>query len=143
MRGWVVNTLALCLFQRGELSEARIRSAQALERFRAEGDGLGLANALRVAGLLAEAEGEVVRARALLEEALAQARRVGHRVVLGFALTSLLGFALRRGEWDLALKLAEEGLRLAQQAQDPQGVAFWEDCLVKIRLREMPEVPSL
>jgi len=143
MHGWVVNTLALCLFQRRKLSEARIRSAQALEHFRAEGDGLGLANALRVAGLLAEAEGEVVRARALLEEALAQARRVGHRVVLGFALTSLLGFALRRGEWDLALKLAEEGLRLAQQAQDPQGVAFWEDCLVKIHLREMPELPSL
>jgi len=88
-----------------------------------------------VAGLLAEAEGEVVRARALLEEALAQARRVGHRVVLGFAL--------RRGEWDLALKLAEEGLRAAQEAQDPQGVAFWKDCLAKIRSREMPELPPL
>ena len=68
---------------------------------------------------------------------------MGHRVVLGFALTSLLGFALRRGEWDLALKLAEESLRAAQEAQDPQGVAFWKDCLAKIRSREMPELPPL
>jgi predicted ATPase/DNA-binding NarL/FixJ family response regulator len=80
--------------------------------------------ALWVAGFLALVQGDAARARALLEGALAAARRVGDVQDVAYA-SSFLGYAMYYlGEEDQGHALAEIALELHQQAGDQVGVVL-------------------
>ena len=80
--------------------------------------------ALWVAGFLALVQGDAARARALLEGALAAARRVGDVQDVAYA-SSFLGYAMYYlGEEDQGHALAENALELHQQAGDQVGVVL-------------------
>jgi len=80
--------------------------------------------ALWVAGFLALVQGDAARARALLEAALAAARRAGDVQDVAYA-SSFLGYAMYYlGEEDQGHALAENALELHQQAGDQVGVVL-------------------
>ena len=112
MRAWVKNTLAIAELNLGELELARAENREALERFRAQGDPVGEANAIRVMAELAAREGRPEEAERLFEEALALARRTGHQIVLGFVLAAATRFYESRGDRTRVRALAAEGAEL-------------------------------
>ena len=112
MRAWVKNTLAIAELNLGELELARAENREALERFRAQGDPVGEANAIRVMAELAAREGRPEEAERLFEEALALARRTGHQIVLGFVLAAATRFYESRGDRARVRALAAEGAEL-------------------------------
>ncbi len=112
MHAWAHNTLAIAEMHLGNLERARSENEAALVAFRARGDAVGEANALRVMAELAAREGRREEAEALFEDALALVRKTGHQIVLGFVLAAAVRFFAQVGERERARALAAEGLRL-------------------------------
>ncbi len=112
MEAWVHNTLAIAEMRLGRTEEARRRNARALARFRQEGNPVGEANAIRVMAELASLEGNVAEADRLFEEALALARRTGHRIILSFVLAAALRHHEALGRKRRVRELAREGVKL-------------------------------
>ncbi len=109
MNAWARNTLAIAEMNLGRLAAARRLNAEALRRFRAEGNPVGEANAIRVMAELAGRTGRLQEADRLFEEALALARRTGHQIILSFVLAAALRHHLEQGRAEKARALAREG----------------------------------
>ncbi len=121
LRGWAHNTAALCLLRMGKTKEAAEQNRIALRHFEAWGQLDGQANALRVFAEIAAAEGDLDRARAQFEEAIALARRSGSRRQLSYVLVAAVRFYREAGEGTRARALAAEGAGLGGPYQ-----AFFE-----------------
>lgn len=118
---------------RGHLTEGRRILAAALDKLDAAAEVRP--RALWVAGYLAQLQDDVPNARALLEAALAAARRSGDPRAIAYAST-FLGYVLyAQGEPDSGNTLAETALRLHQEAGDQIGVAMSLTQLGFIHLR--------
>ena len=74
---WIVRTLSLIALLRGQDEESDALSAQAVEMFRELGDTRALVLAASDPALAALLRGDTVRARALLDRSVAQAREFG------------------------------------------------------------------
>ena len=118
MHGWVHNTLGLNHKQLGELGAARRHNDHALAVFRARGDEVGEANALRTLAEILAAEGQPEQAATTFEQALRLARKTGHGVVRTFVLAAATRFFEASGEVRRARALAREGLELAGPYRD-------------------------
>jgi tetratricopeptide (TPR) repeat protein len=103
----------------GDLTTAQRVSLHAIDLARAEGEPAQLVEALDVAARAAEKLGDYDRHRALLEEALPIAERVGG-VALGKVLVALAGSAFDAGEPEQANHLATRGLALAYGTGDAE-----------------------
>jgi predicted ATPase/class 3 adenylate cyclase len=75
--GWIVRTLGLIALLRGQNEEFEALSAQAIEMFRELGDTRALVLASSDPAMAALLRGDTVRARALLDENIAEAREFG------------------------------------------------------------------
>ena len=118
MHGWVHNTLGLNHKQLGELEPARRYNDRALAVFRARGDEVGEANALRAEAEILAAEGRTAEAATTFERALALARKTGHGGIRTFVLAAATRFFEASGEARRARELAREGLGLAGPYRD-------------------------
>ena len=96
-----------------ELDAAAERMAAAIERARRDGTPGALVEPLLVAGDLAEARGDLARARAHVEEALDMAREAGDVWGAASALTRGGALALAAGEHARAEALLAESVRLS------------------------------
>ena len=110
--GWAHNTAAISLTALGELERAEEHNRAALAHFQRWGDLAGEANAHRVFAEIAAAGGRYDEADRLHERALEQARRSGHREVLGYVLASALLHHERLGRTERVRALAREGAEL-------------------------------
>ncbi len=77
MRGWVLNTLALCQSARGAFPEALTALEESQSWFHLRGDRHGVANAQRVTAPILAQYGYLRHALNLLEEALTTAQEIG------------------------------------------------------------------
>ncbi len=80
--------------------------------------------ALLGAGVLLTEQGEFDRAKALLEEALAEARRRQDAAALAQALIQLGYRAVLAGDWAESTRVLQEALRRCQELGDPHAIAF-------------------
>jgi len=80
--------------------------------------------ALLGAGVLLTEQGELDRARARLEEALAEARQQQDAVALAQAFIQLGYRAVMAGDWAESTQMLQEALRRCQELDDPHGIAF-------------------
>jgi non-specific serine/threonine protein kinase len=87
------------------------------------------AKALHGAAVLANAQGEYARSKALLKQSAALFRESGDVLGTARALASLGGTAYDEGDLDGAMGLWKESLRLAREAGDPGEVAESLGCL--------------
>jgi tetratricopeptide (TPR) repeat protein len=114
-------------YMRGHVSEGR----QWLDRLLAEPDEaatIARVRALNGAGVLAANQGDTDRAIALLEESVAQARRLGDQEAIASGLGNLATLAEYRCEYKRAATLLEESLTIERQLGDRFGIAhklYW------------------
>ena len=87
------------------------------------------AKALHGAAVLANAQGEYARSKALLTQSAALFRESGDVLGTARAIASLGGTAYDEGDLDGAIRLWTESLRLAREAGDPGEVAESLGCL--------------
>jgi predicted ATPase/DNA-binding CsgD family transcriptional regulator len=106
-----------------ELDAAAERMAAAIEHVRHDGTPGALVEPLLVAGQLAEARGELARARAHFEEALDKAREAGDVWGAASALTQYGALALTAGEHAHAEALLAESVRLSIDSGE-RGLVF-------------------
>ncbi|MBV9281378.1 MAG: tetratricopeptide repeat protein [Chloroflexi bacterium] len=107
---------------RGHLSEGRRWLDLTLSM--AGGSEPARANALNGAANLAWAQGELERAEALHEEALALRRRMGDRAAIAVSLNNLGAVAEHRGQYDRAVALYEEALAAVREGSDRWSIAL-------------------
>ena len=120
-------------YARGHMSEGRGWLERALVR-----DGTGRsaarARALHGAGVLADLQGDLERAEALVTESLALARELGEAELVGQALYALGVVAHDRGELVKAEALYGEALGLWRDLGDRRGVALSLNTLATVAL---------
>jgi len=111
---------------RGNYSEARVFLEQALEVWRDMGiEGkLGYAISLAFLGDVALSRSQVEKARSLYNESVASLREpdVGDNNFLGYPIRRLGQLAWREGNYENAISLCKESLRLNYEVSDPRGV---------------------
>jgi tetratricopeptide (TPR) repeat protein len=109
-------------YVRGHTNEAR-RSLDEVLSLGARGAASLRAKALNGAGQLAWSQGDHERAKALLEESLALARRAQDRREIADALNGLGMVIRRRGHYEAARNMHEEALALSKELDDPYSIA--------------------
>lgn len=107
----------------GSLSEGRRRLAAALARHPDAPPDLRM-KALRGAGLLAWAQGDVAQAEPLLQASLELARTLADQYGIGTALINLGNVAFRQGNNEQATRHFEASLAHFQERDDPVSVAW-------------------
>ena len=116
----VRETLAVALALSGETDLARPRLAELASSYERRDDRVG-------AEFVAEALiwlGEHSRARALLDDVVAAARRLGAPALLVQSLVLRADLGYRTGEWPAALADAGEAVRLAEDTRQPVPLAY-------------------
>ena len=108
---------------RGYFSEGRRRLASALALPSEKVDPRVRAKALRGAAVLARAQSDYERARALVEESIAAARSDGDKAGLAESLQELGNIADGQGDHAAARKQYEESLALRRELGDRRGLA--------------------
>ena len=109
----------------GHLSEGRRWLQQALDAASPEGQPPAeRARALKGAGALAWAQGDLDAALTLLEQNLAVQRRLGDTRAIAQALSNLSVVLSTRGDYEVAETYAEEGLRVSEELQDKSLMAL-------------------
>jgi predicted ATPase len=99
----------------GDVDRAGIAATQAVAMFRRLGDKRGLADALSQLGRARFESGELVTARAVLDEAASLAQEVDDQRLLGQVLVSMAFLEARVGNPERALELNTIGLGIFQQ----------------------------
>jgi hypothetical protein len=136
--GWVMGWAGLFAMNQGDLGRAVALLEETVAAARSIGEMASGALALQLLGSTLLRMGDVVRGVALVEESVAQARRSGGD---GGYLPSLLvqaGDSLLfagPGAEDRAAALAEEGLELAQRADQLYWEAYARHILAQIAVR--------
>jgi predicted ATPase/DNA-binding CsgD family transcriptional regulator len=82
------------------------------------------ARALLGTGVLLTEQGELDRAKALLDEALAEARQRQDAAALAQVLIQLGCRAVLAGDWAESTRVLQEALRRCQELDDPHAIAF-------------------
>ncbi|MFZ0665404.1 MAG: tetratricopeptide repeat protein [Acidimicrobiales bacterium] len=126
--------LAWVAWHEGDVFEAARQLASYLEILKDTGDGKGLADAHRMAGVIAAERHDLEVATEHLEEALSIFERIGDLLGAGSALMSLGITAEYRGDLLAACDLMEQSLTKAREAGDPRRIAgaldnlgfFWQ-----------------
>jgi DNA-binding NarL/FixJ family response regulator len=111
----------------GHLTEGRERLGQVLKLAAANPSGQGkpvLASIMSGAGNLAQAQGDVLAARTLLEQALAIRRDLGDRRGIAGSLNNLGGVAENQGDHALARSLYQESLAINRDLGDRWGISI-------------------
>ncbi|MFN8496967.1 MAG: tetratricopeptide repeat protein [Anaerolineae bacterium] len=106
-------TLAVFAYRRGNYTEAREQVDAALRRWPLN-DGVR-ARALRWAGVLADQQGDLTTARAMLEESLALYKELGETGGMANVLHNLGRLASRRADYATARPLLEAALALRRE----------------------------
>jgi predicted ATPase/DNA-binding SARP family transcriptional activator len=124
---------------RGNPSEGREWLAQLLPQTAQWRQTAGRARVLSVAGRLSYFHRDIVSARQLLEEALAIAKALGDKKQMAFALNWLGYIANYRRDDQTAEAVAEEGLTIYQELQDPLGIVETTFALAMTSPGQYPE----
>jgi tetratricopeptide (TPR) repeat protein len=103
--------LAWAYLERGDLARATALADGTVERARKQGERLGLADALRVQGMILVRQGDSDQARLVFEEAIALARSMPYPLAQARALYELGTMQIRQGE-------AVEGRAHLEEARD-------------------------
>jgi predicted ATPase len=119
----LAGALAGFWWAHGYLSEGRAWLNGALAQPAAAAPSLARANALRVAGFMAEVQGPASAARACYEESLALFRALGERRGVAASLKDLGQYTWRQGDYARAVVLCEESLALCREIGDWRGSA--------------------
>jgi non-specific serine/threonine protein kinase len=131
--------------EQGELAHAEERLTAAASIFEAVDDRRGLATALSRLGLIAEAESDGARARALQERSLALCRAVGDRHGLAVALLHLGEVLTAQGAMAEARTAFEESLphfRVLGEVGRVAHVLSWLSVLARLA-RDFPRARAL
>jgi tetratricopeptide (TPR) repeat protein len=88
------------------------------------GDSLGIAVAFNSLGMVAWRQGDVERARSLLEESLARSRALRARHVTAWALADFARIAASQGDAEQATKLLEESLAICREIGEQTDIAW-------------------
>ncbi|MDQ3703587.1 MAG: LuxR C-terminal-related transcriptional regulator, partial [Chloroflexota bacterium] len=118
--GQTACALGQVLLDCGAVADARPLLEEGVERLRIAGGPGDLGDALLALATLAEAGGDLRRAIALLEEALATGRREGDGTVVAVALYDLGRLVLFHADGARARALFEEGLQVAEALGSPR-----------------------
>lgn len=94
MRGWVLNTLAICLSARREFAEALAANELSDRWFRMRGDRHGMASVQRVTAPILAAHGHLEHALDLLKRTLTTAHEIAQRVLERAALETVVSILL-------------------------------------------------
>src|SRR5260221_12357769 len=95
----------------------------ALAREGAQGATAARAKALKLAGDLANLQGDYASARALNEDSLANCRELGDEVGIGHTLNSLGHVAREQGDYEAARTLYEQSLSMKREFGDKGNIA--------------------
>jgi len=114
--GWLARV-------QGDYERSEALGEEALALFRSLGDERGATDALYSVGMTALFWMNLEPASAVLEEAASQ-RASGDEVGLGRNFHALVSVADGQHDYERALALHEEGLRLARKTQDDYGILF-------------------
>ena len=110
-------------FVRGHLSEGREWCVRVLGKAGARERTSERANALNVAGVLAQRQGDYPAAWARHEESLAIQRQLGERRGMATSLNNLGNVAMEKGDIASARALHEESLAISRELGDRMGIA--------------------
>jgi tetratricopeptide (TPR) repeat protein len=124
---------------RGNPSEGRAWLTQLLPQTWQWGRTAGRARVLSVAGRLSYFHNDFVTARQLLEESLAMSRALDDKKQMAFALNWLGYIANHRRDDQTTQAVAEEGLTIYQELQDPLGIVETTFALAMTRPGQFPE----
>jgi non-specific serine/threonine protein kinase len=123
----LVGAGLLAYFQ-GDQAEAQLLLEEGLARYRASGDALGTALALRaLGGCLLRAGADPERVRRVLDESLDLARAEGDRRRIGAALVALGYLAASGRDYPRARRLIADALALFREVGDSRsvGATLW------------------
>jgi predicted ATPase/DNA-binding SARP family transcriptional activator len=130
--GLQLGTLLQALWAaRGYLGEGRERLGGLLALPGTEGTAIR-ALALTRTGALAGYQGDFDAARALHQESLEIARKLGDQQITAMALNNLASMIVTQGDYVTASTLYQESLRIARQLGDRRGVAIVLTCLANV-----------
>jgi predicted ATPase/DNA-binding XRE family transcriptional regulator len=114
-------------YKTGDIAQAERFFARLLELGHQMGETAWTVNAIYMLGELALARGDIARAEPLLYEALPIFRKQGMQTSIGggeaAVLRDLGGVAYLRGDYTRAYELIEQGLRMFEEANEPQRLA--------------------
>lgn len=96
--GRIEQEWALLQAARGDVAVAEVTAMRALGRFRLLGQAVGVADTLRVLGVIALWDGRTLEARTRLQQALLRAQELGARLLEAEALEALACVALLEGD---------------------------------------------
>jgi tetratricopeptide (TPR) repeat protein len=119
---FAVFRLGVILREQGELESARAAYDDALERYRALGDGSGEAFALLGLSDVARDRGDVAMLEGYGSQSLAHCRELGRNWGIGFSLNNLALARAIRGDFDRAQALQNEALALFRRSGIRGGV---------------------
>jgi len=118
---------------RGAAGQARVEASRALAASRSEGSHEEEANALRVDGRAASAQGAHAEAVTLLGQALAIDKQLAHPYKIGLDLIALAETEALRGERDAARDYAQRALDVSRAAGNRQQQAMAMGLLERVR----------
>lgn len=119
--------------ERGAAGDSRMLASRALAASRSEGNREDEANALRVDGRAAAAQGGHAQAVALLEQALAIDKQLTLPYKIGLDLIALAETELLRGEREAARDYAQRALDVSRAAGNRQQQAAAASILERLR----------
>jgi predicted ATPase/DNA-binding SARP family transcriptional activator len=123
-RARALHGAGILAYEQGDYAQARERYEEALEHYRARGDGRNIAAVLSSLGSVARAACDGRSARSCFEESLALFRELGDTGGAGRALGNLGSLALQDGDYGEARARFEECLALFRQCSDQRGLAI-------------------
>jgi non-specific serine/threonine protein kinase len=135
----LISALLDFWMMRGNPSEGRQWLAQLLPQTAQWGQTAMRARVLSIAGRLSYFHNDFVLARQLLEKALAIARALGDKKQMAFALNWLGYIANHLRDDQTAQAVAEEGLTIYEELQDPLGIVETTFALAMTSPGQFPE----
>jgi predicted ATPase/DNA-binding SARP family transcriptional activator len=108
----------------GDYARATSVLSEAVELYRALGDGRAFARALNNLGMVHAYAGDLDRATALLRQSARVYRRLADRDGIAQTTLNLSDVALRRRDYEEAVARSEEGLALAKEIENTFGAAI-------------------
>ncbi|MEC7520037.1 MAG: protein kinase [Myxococcota bacterium] len=118
-RAWIATLRASAALRAGDLGAFVEGTTEAVRAYEQAGDARDACNQRVRLGNALTGLGDVEGAEAVLREALFAARRMGLRVIEGYALQNLGHALLRRGALDEARETEERAVGLARALEDP------------------------
>jgi predicted ATPase len=123
LRGGLLTGATYMAHLRGRWGEAAMLADERLAFYRRLDDPRGIAEALNDLGVAAGEDGELERARRLLEQSRAVAGEASDEWMLVTCTLNLGYYALSEGDFESAAALSEDGVRSARSIGDQHGCA--------------------